>query len=132
MSVTVVDASAIAAVLFMEPEGEALLPRLSGRLIAPLLLPYELANVCRQKMRRQPGPAAVWLERFRALPGVGIELLPTDFDALPELAAQHGLTAYDAAYLQLALVQRAPLVTLDARLAQVWTKAAAFSKDPCR
>ena len=102
-----------------------MLPRLSGRLIAPLLLPYELANVCRQKSRRQPSLAAALLARFRALPGVGIELLPTDFDALPELAAQHGLTAYDAAYLQLALLQRAPLVTLDAKLAQVWTKASA-------
>lgn len=125
MSVTAVDASAIAAVLFMEPESGALLPRLSGRLIAPLLLPYELANVCRQKMRRQPALANAWLERFRALPGVGIELLPTDFDALPELAALHGLSAYDAAYLQLALAQRAPLVTLDAKLAQAWTKASA-------
>ena len=125
MSVTAVDASAIAAVLFMEPEGEALLPRLSGRLIAPLLLPYELANVCHQKSRRQPSLTAAFLERFRTLPDVGIELLPTDFDALPELAAQHGLTAYDAAYLQLALAQRAPLVTLDAKLAQVWTKASA-------
>lgn len=129
MSVTAVDASAIAAVLFMEPEGEALLRRLSGRLIAPLLLPYELANVCRQKTRRQPSLAAAWLERFRALPGVGIELLPNDFDALPELAAEHGLTAYDAAYLQLALVQCAPLVTLDARLAQAWTKASAQGQD---
>jgi len=125
MSVTAVDASAIAAVLFMEPGSEALLPRLSGRLIAPLLLPYELANVCHQKSRRQPSLAAALLERFRALPGIGIDLLPTDFDALPELAAQHGLTAYDAAYLQLALAQRAPLVTLDAKLAQVWTKASA-------
>ena len=129
MSVTAVDASAIAAVLFMEPEGEALLPRLSGRLIAPLLLPYELANVCRQKSRRHPSLAAALLERFRALPGVGIELLPTDFDALPEFAAQHGLTAYDAAYLQLALVQRAPLVTLDAKLAQAWAKASAQGQD---
>ncbi|MSQ89418.1 MAG: PIN domain-containing protein [Betaproteobacteria bacterium] len=125
MSVTAVDASAIAAVLFMEPEGAALLPRLSGRLIAPLLLPYELANVCRQKTRRQPDLATAWLERFRALPGVGIELLPNDFDTLPELAAQHGLTAYDAAYLQLALGLRAPLVTLDAKLALAWTKASA-------
>ena len=125
MNVTAVDASAIAAVLFMEPEGEALLPRLSGRLIAPLLLPYELANVCRQKTRRHSALAHAWLERFRALPGIGIELLPTDFDALPELAALHGLSAYDAAYLQLALSDRAPLVTLDAKLAKAWAKASA-------
>ena len=123
MSATAVDASAIAAVLFMEPAAQTILPRLSGRLIAPLLLPYELANVCRTKMRRQPSLAATWLERFRALPGTGIELLPTDFHELPELAARHGLSAYDAAYLQIALREGAPLLTLDARLAKAYEAA---------
>jgi len=123
MSVTAVDASAVAAVLFMEPEGKAVLPRLSGRLIAPLLLPFELANVCRQKMRRQPSLSAAWLERFRALPALAIDFLPADFDSLPELAAHYDLSGYDAAYLQLALAHHAPLVTLDARLARAHERA---------
>jgi predicted nucleic acid-binding protein len=123
MSATAVDASAVAAVLFMESKGGALLARLSGRLIAPALLPYELAGVCREKMRRQPELATAWLERFRAVPRLGIELLPSDFGALPELAASHGLSAYDAAYLQVALANDAPLVTLDARLAKAFERA---------
>src|SRR4051812_10003929 len=41
MSVTVVDASAVAAVLFDEPEAEPILASVSGGLIAPTLLRYE-------------------------------------------------------------------------------------------
>ena len=116
MSVTVIDASAVAAVLFMEPEGEALSHGIEGRLIAPLLLPFELANVCRSKMRGRPGQAEAWLGRYRELPRLGIELVPVDMDVVPELAIRFNLTAYDAAYLQAALQYSAPLVTLDMRL----------------
>lgn len=37
---------------------------------------------------------------------------------IPELAARHGLTAYDAAYLELALRLDVPLATLDQDLAR--------------
>ena len=38
--------------------------------------------------------------------------------ALFDLAHRHALTAYDAAYLALALKLRAPLITFDHKLAQ--------------
>jgi len=40
------------------------------------------------------------------------------------LAGQHGLSCYDAAYLWLALAQRAPLVTFDRKLAAAYRKVA--------
>ncbi|MFN3546560.1 MAG: type II toxin-antitoxin system VapC family toxin [Mesorhizobium sp.] len=40
-----------------------------------------------------------------------------DGDAVMALARRHGLTAYDAAYLELATRLRLPLATLDTRLA---------------
>ncbi len=46
---------------------------------------------------------------------------------LPLLARQWELSAYDAAYLQLALARKAPLVTLDSRLAKAYDQAAARS-----
>jgi len=47
MAVKVVDASALAALLFGEPEAEAVAGQLSNaRLVAPGLLAFELANVC--------------------------------------------------------------------------------------
>ncbi len=128
MSVTAVDASAVAAVLFMEPGGESLQERLSGALVAPFLLPFEIANVCRQKMQRQPRLAQTWLERYRLLPRLNISFVAVDFETLPEVALRHGLSAYDAAYLQLALAHKAPLVTLDTRLADAWKQASAVKK----
>jgi predicted nucleic acid-binding protein len=46
-------------------------------------------------------------------------MLSPSWPAVVELARENGLSAYDAAYLQLALALRVPLATLDTRLAQV-------------
>jgi uncharacterized protein with PIN domain len=51
--VKVVDASALGALLFGEPEAEAVAGRLGdARLVAPPLLGFELTNVCLMKSRR--------------------------------------------------------------------------------
>ena len=47
MAVRVVDASALAALLFGEPEAEAVAALIDeSQLVAPSLLAFELANVC--------------------------------------------------------------------------------------
>ncbi|HEX9672112.1 MAG TPA: type II toxin-antitoxin system VapC family toxin [Burkholderiales bacterium] len=125
MSVTVVDASAVAAVLFDEPEAAPVIAGVRGALLAPGLLRYELASVCASKLRNEPKLAKLTLQRYRLLPGLDIEYAEPDWDALPLLARQWDLSAYDAAYLQLALKRTAPLITLDARLAGAYDKAAA-------
>jgi predicted nucleic acid-binding protein len=125
MSVTVVDASAVAAVLFDEPEAGPVIAGASGLLLAPGLLRYELANVCESKLRKNPRQAKLTLQRYQLLSGLDIEFAEPDWATLPLLARQWDLTAYDAAYLQLALKRKAPLVTLDARLAGAYDKAAA-------
>lgn len=125
MSVTVVDASAIAAVLFDEPEAGPVIAGAGGLLLAPALLRYELANVCETKLRKNPRQAKLTLQRYQLLSGLDIEFAEPDWGTLPLLARQWDLTAFDAAYLQLALERKAPLVTLDARLAGAYDKAAA-------
>lgn len=124
MSVTVVDASAIAAVLFDEPEAGPVMASVSGLLLAPGLLRYEMASVCAAKLQRDPRAAKLVLQRYRLFTGLDIELVEPDWDALPLLARQWELSAYDAAYLQVALKHKAPLVTLDARLASAYDRAA--------
>jgi len=123
MSVTVVDASAVAAVLFDEPEAAPVMAGVGSSLLAPGLLRYELASVCASKLRNEPKQAKLTLQRYRLLSGLDIEFADPDWDALPLLARQWELSAYDAAYLQLALKRKAPLVTLDARLASAYDKA---------
>ena len=116
----VVDASALGALLFGEPEGERIADRLTGaRLFAPTLLGYELASICVKKSRAHP-EAASELQRALGLFGrLGIELLGLHPGPVADLARETGLTAYDAAYLRLSLALGAELITLDRRLAAI-------------
>lgn len=123
MSVTVVDASAVAAVLFDEPESEPVVASVGGTLAAPSLLLYEIASVCTTKLTRRPADAKAILSRYRLLQDLDIELAEPDWEKLPVLAQKWTISAYDAAYLQLALLRDAPLVTLDARLAAAYDQA---------
>ena len=115
----VVDASAIAAIMFGEPEGATLAAYLADEtLLAPALLDYELTNLALKKARRQPEIAPQLLLALRqslSLPISRIQVPGTDVFAL---AATTGLTAYDASYLWIARTRDADLVTLDRRLAR--------------
>jgi predicted nucleic acid-binding protein len=120
VKVVVVDASALAALVFDEPGAELVAGRLEGcRVYAPPLLKYELANVAWKKARRHPELAGrvaralrVALERESWISWVDVD----HADALL-VARATGLTAYDASYLWLAGYLGADLVTLDGRVA---------------
>jgi predicted nucleic acid-binding protein len=114
----VVDASALAALLFAEPEAETIAKRLAdARLAAPSLLDFELTNVCLTKMRRQPSDREAIRAAFSLLHRLRVETVAVDHPAVLNLAEATGLTAYDASYLWLARALDAELVTLDRKLA---------------
>lgn len=125
MRETVVDASALAALAFDEPEAEPIAASIAGRTIAPTLLRYELASVCTTKLVRHPGHRASTLARYALALQADLAWFEPDWATLPELAQRWALSAYDAAYLQLALARGAALVTLDARLAAAFDHATA-------
>jgi predicted nucleic acid-binding protein len=84
----------------------------------PALWVLECANVLQSAQRRQRLFAARRAEiaaQLSALP-VHIDHEPMDIVALDRLAAAHGLSAYDAAYLELAMRRSLVLVSLDQRL----------------
>jgi predicted nucleic acid-binding protein len=115
----VVDASVLAAFIFQEPEAaEAEAQMRPYALAAPSLLSTEIANVAASKLRRQLAPAADLRARLDGFDFTCIALVPTPVAEVFSLAADYGLTAYDAAYLWLAGDLRAPLLTYDSRLAQ--------------
>ncbi|MBI2312712.1 MAG: type II toxin-antitoxin system VapC family toxin [Betaproteobacteria bacterium] len=118
MAVKVVDASAVAAVLFAEPGADALASRLGeSRLAAPALLPFEVANVCLTKMKHHPKQRDALVAQFHLLAEMGIESIEVDQGEVVGLAERARITAYDASYLWLARALGAELVTLDKRLA---------------
>lgn len=123
-SLTVVDASAIAALLFDESEAEAVANRIAGsRLVAPRLLSYEISSVCLKKLKLHPRQRRSILHAFSLYPAMGIELLEVRFLETVELARGRGLTVYDAAYLWLAGALQAELVTLDRRLERAYQRS---------
>ena len=118
--ILVVDASAIAAVLYGETEGATIQAHVRGEtMIAPDLIDYELANASLRKARRQPELAASLLMMLTKLRTLSIRRERVPALEAAELALQTGLSAYDASYLWLALAHDVELVTLDKRLADV-------------
>ena len=120
MNVRVVDASALAAIVFGEPRAEELANTLSGsQLIGPGLLPFELASICLKKIEAHPAKKNLIMEAFEASGRLAIEYVDVDHAHVIALAEETGLTTYDATYLWLAWQTRGQLVTLDAKLHKV-------------
>lgn len=117
----VVDCSVLAAALFIESDGELACRRLEGMALhAPHLIDVELASVALKKTGSgEAALVAAGLERYASL---DIERHPVAASTVLELASRYRLTAYDAAYLQLAAALRAPLITFDERLAKAAEK----------
>lgn len=95
--------------------------------IVPALWPLEIGNVLVMASRRariDPKKIQDLLAVLYSLP-ITVEDAP-DRDTLMRtlsLAERHGLTAYDAAYLELALRRALPLATFDDRLRSAATVA---------
>ena len=121
----VVDASALAAVLLDETPADMIWARLrEHRLAAPALLPCEVVNACLKKAKAYPEKGALFLAAIDRLCRIPIEIVEVDFRAILPLALRHQLSAYDAAYLWLALEMNAELVTLDSRLGRAYSALA--------
>jgi predicted nucleic acid-binding protein len=119
MAVKVIDASALAALVFQEENADQVDERLAAAvLVAPALLQFELTNVCRTKLRQYPDQRDVLLDQFSVHTAMTIETREIDHRETLELAEQFGLTSYDASYLRLARELDAELVTLDRQLAR--------------
>lgn len=119
----VIDASVAAAWLFAD-EVSAIADAAYHRLktedaIAPSLWWFEMRNLLLVNERRGRTDAAQTGRALALLGALPIRRLgETEDDQLLSLARRHGLTAYDAAYLELALRERAVLATLDKALAR--------------
>ena len=124
LSAFVLDASVTLGWCFEDEGSEAVAALERARTAAvhvPAVWPLEIANalvVAGRRKRISEAEAARFLELVAALP-IDIEP-PPQLGQLPmllALARAHGISAYDASYLDLALRRGAPLATLDAGLA---------------
>lgn len=115
----VLDASAVVEWLLRRPLADAVEERLAAAssLHAPHLLAVEVAQVLRRFERQAVLDGGHGASLLSALADLDVRWWPHE-PLLPAIwNLRHNLSAYDAAYAALAAALRAPLVTLDARLA---------------
>jgi len=123
MPVKVVDASALGALVFAEPEAEDVMNSICDAvLIAPSLIHYELASICLKKIYNHPSKTSELISAFQMAGRLAIETLTVKHVEVIDLAKQTQLTTYDACYLWLAQKAGASLVTLDKRLKKAAAK----------
>lgn len=121
----VIDASIVVAALSPDEQDENALstiaPFFRGGGFAPGLWSLEIANVLLTKCRRGVLTLADGDQVWRIIARMPID--EHHFETgqvaakIRPLAVKHGLTSYDACYLQLALDKAVPLATADRRLA---------------
>ena len=111
----VVDCSVLAALLFDEPERDSAARILTAKaLFAPWLIDYEMVSVGLKKASL--GLVDVAKQGLADLTQLRMTRRTTSTHAQWALARQENLSAYDAAYLQLAIELNAPLATYDQTL----------------
>jgi predicted nucleic acid-binding protein len=128
----VIDASIVLTWCFPD-ENAALAQRVADMFkrgdtaLAPSFWPHEVLNALlsgEKRKRISEELVRIFLSDLASLPIVSHES-PAEqvFDRIQSLSREHGLTAYDAAYLDLAIGNGVPLATLDADLARACKKA---------
>ncbi len=135
MAGLVVDAS-VAAAWFLPDEATpyteaALHATATGDVWVPALWLLEMGNLLLSAQRRRRIDAAKRLELVSAASALRLRVdreavTMADLDAH---AARHGLTTYDAAYLELALRRALPLATLDKALLAAMAAASVAAAD---
>jgi predicted nucleic acid-binding protein len=113
----VIDTSVLVSVIAGEPERHKLIEITEGNtLIGPGSIAWEIGNafsaMFKQK-RLSLEEAQKGLSIFNSIP---IRYIETDFVAVLKISRQVGIYAYDAYFLDCAVRQKAPLLTLDRRL----------------
>lgn len=116
----VADTNTFMAVALDQPERDWLTAVTKEcHLIAPFVLPYEIGNALSALVKRKvvAGEQAplVW----DAVQKIPVELVRVDIRAALVLAVRFNIYAYDAYFLQCALDQRSPLLSLDKRVKRV-------------
>lgn len=100
-------------------------PRAEGEVCVPALWQLELCNLMLSAQRRRRITAAKRQELMAHAQALRLRVdrEPVAMTTLDALATRHGLSAYDAAYLELALRRTLPLATLGEALQKAMADA---------
>lgn len=112
----VIDCSVLAGLVFEESWQLQAIEKIHGRILnAPYLLQAEIASVALKKYKK--GAQDIAEKGLAHYAKLSIDLHPVYPADSFALALRYNLSAYDASYLWLAAVLKAPLATFDEKLA---------------
>jgi len=130
----VIDASAVVAALVDDgPDGrwaEAVLRR--EALVAPHLMPVEVANILRRAVLARDLPAEAAALAHEDLVQLRVGMFPYEPHARRVWQLRNDLSTYDGWYVALAEALEVPLVTLDRRMARANGPTCSFQLPPAR
>ena len=104
-----------------------------GEAFVPGIWPLEVANVLSRAERRKIIKRADSVRFIDLLNNLPIEVVQDSqrvFGEILDLSREHGLSSYDASYLDLAMRNGLPLVTLDEKLRKVAQRVGVVLFDP--
>jgi predicted nucleic acid-binding protein len=113
----VIDTSALIAVIVDEPERDRIIELTKGKtLIGPGSIPWEIGNAFSAMFKRNRLGFEEAKRGFQIFMSIPLRYIDTDFVNAVSISKQTNIYAYDAYFLDCALRQKAPLLTLDSRL----------------
>jgi predicted nucleic acid-binding protein len=119
----VADTSTFIAVALNEPEKKPIVSLTEGHdLIAPEVLPFEIGNALTAMVKRKTLMADEAVLAWDAITHIPVDLRHSNIAAALEIAIEHNIYAYDAYFLECALSQRSPLLTLDKQMKELAEK----------
>lgn len=116
----VTDTNIFLAVVLNEPErGRAITLTLGHELIAPEILPFEIGNALSAMRKRGRITRKEAMLAFGSAQNVPVDLRRIDIGKALELACEMEIYAYDAYFLQCAIANQSPILTLDSGMQTV-------------
>ena len=111
------DTSVLIAVILNEPEKKAIIHATAGHnLVGPGLIRWEVANAFSAMFKRSRISLRTAQKALKVFDVIPIRYLDVDFQHSLELAHDNNIYAYDAYFLDCALRNKTPFLSLDSQL----------------
>jgi len=119
----IADTNIFIAVALNEPEKKRIITLTEGHdLVAPEVLPFEIGNALTAMVKRKTLLTDEAVLAWDAIQHIPVDLRRINAVAALKIAMQHNIYAYDAYFLQCALNQHSPLLTLDRQMREIATR----------
>jgi predicted nucleic acid-binding protein len=119
----IADTNIFIAVALNEPEKKIIINLTEGHdLVAPEVLPFEIGNALTAMVKRKTLLTDEAVLAWDAIQNIPVDLRRINIVAALKISMQHNTYAYDAYFLECALNQRSPLLTLDRQMKEIATK----------